>query len=116
MDIEKGRCRSKLLSEWFPPTHPVHNLPIAERIYPEILSQGIPPTQPLEMTASLLSQHGEQGFERGASNPKIANSMSVMVWYVLGQEGNELQERITSFPGIAIFNYATLADFSVSIY
>jgi hypothetical protein len=26
MAIEKGRCRSKLLSEWFPPTHPVHNL------------------------------------------------------------------------------------------
>jgi hypothetical protein len=51
----------------------VHNsgtMAMAERIYPEILSQGIPPTQPLGMMASLLSQHCEQGFERGASNPK----------------------------------------------
>ena len=56
MATEKGCCRSELLSDWFPATHPVHNLTmaIAERIYPEILSQRIPPTQPLGTRALLL--------------------------------------------------------------
>jgi hypothetical protein len=55
--------RSELLGHRFPSTHPMHEFTtaIAQRIYPEILSERISPTQPLGATALLLSQQCEQG-------------------------------------------------------
>src|SRR6202011_6131633 len=70
--------RRVLLGRWIQPTNPVHGLSArlsTRGIYPEVLLQGIRPTQRLWTMVLLLPQHCKQGsrhpaFGNGASSPK----------------------------------------------